>query len=164
MGRVAGDAELTTSSGALRVDRIDGTAVFKNSNGDTRIGEISGELRVSGANGDIVVDRAHAGVVAKTANGDVRIGEVASGAVQAQTARGRVDIGVAEGVSAWLDLETSFGNVQNNLDVDRAAGRRRGHGRDPRPHALSATSRSAARSRATCRGRDDDNGTDGERA
>ena len=34
-----------------------------------------------------------------------------------ETARGRVDIGVAEGVAAWLDLETSFGNVQNCLDA-----------------------------------------------
>jgi hypothetical protein len=117
LGRVAGDAELATSSGALRVESIDGTAVVKNSNGDTRIGEISGDLRVSGANGDIVVDRARAAVVAKTANGDVRVGEVSVGAIQAETARGRIDIGVADGVAAWLDLQTSFGTVQNNLDA-----------------------------------------------
>ena len=56
-------------------------------------------------------------VVAKTANGDVRLGEVATGATQAETARGRIDIGVAEGVAAWLDLHTNFGNVQNALDA-----------------------------------------------
>ena len=117
VGRVGGDAELTTSSGALRVDRIDGAAVVKNSNGETRIGEIAGDLRVSGANGNIVVDRALATVVAKTANGDVRIGEVAHGAVQAETARGRVEIGVADGVAAWLDLKTGFGNVRNSLQA-----------------------------------------------
>ena len=115
--RVAGDAELTTSSGEVRVDSIDGTAVVKNSNGETRIGEITGDLRVNGANGNIVVDHARAAVVAKTANGDVRIHEVERGAIQAETARGRVNIGVAEGVAAWLDLKTSFGNVQNSLDA-----------------------------------------------
>jgi len=117
VGRVTGDAELTTSSGALRVDRIDGTAVCKNSNGTTWIGEIGGDLRVNGANGDIVVDQARASVVAKTANGDVRLGEVARGTIQAETARGRVDIGIADGVAAWLDLKTSFGNVHNSLDA-----------------------------------------------
>lgn len=117
VGRVDGDAEVTTSSGALRVDRIDGSAVVKNSNGNTRIGEIDGDLRVSGANGDIVVERARATVVAKTANGDVRIGEVASGTIQAETARGRVDIAIADGVTAWLDLKTGFGNVHNGLDA-----------------------------------------------
>ncbi len=70
---------------------------------------------MSGANGDIVVDRARAAVVAKTANGDVRLGNVSVGAIEAETARGRIDIGVADGVAAWLDLKTSFGNVQNKL-------------------------------------------------
>jgi len=117
VGRVGGDAELTTSSGALRVESIDGTAVVKNSNGDTRIGEIAGDVRVSGANGDIVIDRARAAVVAKTANGDVHVGEVSVGAIEAETARGRIEIGVADGVAAWLDLKTGFGNVHNNLDA-----------------------------------------------
>jgi DUF4097 and DUF4098 domain-containing protein YvlB len=117
VGRVFGDAELTTSAGALRAGTIDGTAVLKNANGESRIAEVTGDLRVSGANGNIVVDRARATVVAKTANGDIRLGEVASAAVQAETARGRIDIGVAEGVAAWLDLQTGFGNVRNHLDA-----------------------------------------------
>jgi len=117
VGRVLGDAELTTSAGALRAGRIDGAAVVKNANGETRIGEIAGDLRVSGANGNIVVDRARATVVAKTANGDIRLGEVAGDSVRAETARGRIDIGVAEGIAAWLDLQTGFGNVRNRLDA-----------------------------------------------
>lgn len=117
VGHVGGDAELSTSSGAVRVGRVDGAAVVKNANGETRIGEITGDLRVSGANGSIVVDRAQATVVAKTANGDVRLGKVASGGIRAETARGRIDVGVADGVAAWLDLVTSFGNVRNGLDA-----------------------------------------------
>ena len=54
-------------------------------------------------------------VGAKTANGDVRVGEVARGAVVAQTAFGKVEIGVLDGVAAWLDLNTKFGRVQNDL-------------------------------------------------
>jgi hypothetical protein len=115
--QVAGDAELTTSSGALRVDSIDGTAVVRNSNGETWIGDVGGDLRANSANGKIVVDHARATVVAKTANGDIRIDEVARGAIRAETARGRVDIGVVDGVPAFLDLKTQFGNVRNNLDA-----------------------------------------------
>lgn len=118
--RVLDHAELTTSSGAVRVGRIDGPAVIKNSNGDTWIGEIAGDLRVNAANGRISVDHAHAAVAAKTANGDVRLGEVSRGAILAETGLGRLDVGVREGVPAWLDLKTHLGNVQNNLD---AAGR-----------------------------------------
>jgi DUF4097 and DUF4098 domain-containing protein YvlB len=118
----AGDAELTTGSGALRIDRVDGSAVVKNSNGDTWIGSVTGDLQVNAANGRISVDRARAAVAAKTANGDIRLGEVARGEVLAQTAFGKVDIGVLDGVAAWLDLTTKFGNVANDLDAAERPG------------------------------------------
>jgi len=111
-----GDAEVTTSSGAVRINSIEGTAVLKNSNGATWIGDVTGDLRASSANGSIVVDHARAAVAAKTANGDVRLDEVARGAILVETARGRVEIGVADGVAAWLDLATGFGRVRNRLD------------------------------------------------
>jgi DUF4097 and DUF4098 domain-containing protein YvlB len=118
--RAGGDAELSTRTGAVHVRRIDGDAVVKNSNGDTWIGEVTGDLRVSAANGRIAVEQAQASVVAKTANGDVRVGEVARGAIVAQTACGAVEIGIREGVAAWLDLGTDCGTVHKDLD---AAGR-----------------------------------------
>jgi hypothetical protein len=115
--RAGGDAELTTGSGSLRIDGIDGTAVVKNSNGDTWIGRVNGDLRVNAANGRISVDQASGAVAAKSANGDVRLGEVAHGAVLAQTAFGKVEIGIRDGVAAWLDLNTRYGTVRNDLDT-----------------------------------------------
>jgi DUF4097 and DUF4098 domain-containing protein YvlB len=117
VGKADGDAELSTGSGSVRIDRIDGAAVVKNSNGDTWIGQVSGNLRVNAANGRISVDRARDTVAAKSANGDVRLGEVAHGAVLAQTGMGKVEIGISDGVAAWLDLHTLFGNVHNDLDA-----------------------------------------------
>jgi hypothetical protein len=115
--RAGGDAELTTGSGSLQIDGIDGTAVVKNSNGDTWIGRVTGDLRVNAANGRISVDQASGAVAAKSANGDVRLGEVAHGAVLAQTAFGKVEVGIRDGVAAWLDLNTRYGNVRNDLDT-----------------------------------------------
>jgi hypothetical protein len=115
--RAGGDAELTTGSGSLRIDGIDGTAVVKNSNGDTWIGRVTGDLRVNAANGRISVDQASGAVAAKSANGDIRLGEVAHGAVLAQTAFGKVEIGLRDGVAAWLDLNTRYGTVRNDLDT-----------------------------------------------
>jgi hypothetical protein len=109
------DAEVTTGSGSVRINRIDGPAVVKNSNGDTWIGEITGNLRVNAANGRISVDRACETVAAKSANGDVRLGQVAHGTVLAETALGKVEIGIRDGVAAWLDLNTRFGSVHNDL-------------------------------------------------
>jgi hypothetical protein len=112
---IGGRAEIKTA-GAVRVRSIDGPCVIKNSNGDTWIGEVMGEARVNAANGAISVDVAHSGVEAKTANGSVRLDEAARGPIVAQSALGTVEIGVPDGVPAWLDLETKFGHVQNDLN------------------------------------------------
>ncbi len=117
LGHTEGHTAVITGTGAVRIDRVDGTAVVKNSNGDTWIGEVTGDLRVASANGSISVDRAPSTVAAKTARGDVRLGEVARGDVRAETAHGQVEVGIRDGVAAWLDLDTRFGKVHNDLDA-----------------------------------------------
>ena len=113
---VVGDAEVATGSGRVQIGEITGAAVVKNSNGNTDIGAVTGELRVRSANGDITVDRADAGVEAKTSNGNIRIGKVVRDSVTLHTATGDLEIGVAEGTAAWLDLKTGHGRVHNELD------------------------------------------------
>lgn len=133
--RAVGHAELTTGIGSVRADSIDGTAVIRNAGGDTWIGDITGDLRVRSANGTIVVEQARATVGAKTANGDVRLREVSSGAIVAETAYGKVDIGVRDGVAAWLDLNTGYGTVHSDLDAAERPG--------PAEDALQVRARSA---------------------
>ena len=118
---VSGKAEITTA-GRVRVGRIDGPAVVKNRNGDTWVGEIAGDARVNAANGAISIDMTRETVSVKTANGDVRLGEVSHGVVVAQSAFGTVEVGVRDGVAAWLDLETKYGTVQNDLDPTEEPG------------------------------------------
>jgi hypothetical protein len=117
VGQTAGAAQITTGSGAVQIGRIDGSARIKASNGDTWIGEVTGDLQVRAANGSIVIDRSCATVAAKTAKGDIRFNTVTGGAVLAQTAYGQVDIGVLDGVAAWLDLNTNFGKVESDLEA-----------------------------------------------
>ena len=117
VGHVTGEAEITASNGALRVEQIDGTATLKSSNGQTWVGDVAGDIRVNAANGSIAVDRAGASVVAKTANGGVRVGGITRGAVSAETAAGAIDLGIRAGTSAWLELNTVAGRVRNELDA-----------------------------------------------
>lgn len=117
LGRVQGTADVKTGSGTVVIAAVEGTAVVRNGNGDTRIGEVAGDIRVNAGNGSISIDRASASVAAKTANGHVRLGEVERGAVVAQSAFGTIEVGVRDGVTAWLDLDTKFGNVQTDLDA-----------------------------------------------
>ena len=116
VGRATG-GDIATGSGAVRLGTVGGAAVVKNSNGDTEIGDIAGDLRVRAANGKVSVDRAQSTVAVTTANGDIRLGEVVRGAVVAKTAYGRIDVGIRDGVAAWLDLNTAFGKVRSDLEA-----------------------------------------------
>ncbi|AGZ42682.1 DUF4097 family beta strand repeat-containing protein [Actinoplanes friuliensis] len=113
---VDGTADLKTATGLISVGDITGGAVVKNSNGETRLGAVGGDLRAKNSNGDIVVGQARAGVDAATANGSVRIGAVHRGAVSLRTAAGSLEVGIAVGTSAYLDLHTQFGKVLNELE------------------------------------------------
>ena len=146
VGHASGAAEVSTGSGAVRIGAIDGTAVIKNSNGDTRIGDVS--RRRTGARGQrrIAVEQAHAAVAAKTANGDIRLGEVRRGSVVAETALGKIEVGIGAGVAAWLDLHTQLRQRRQPPGCCRRAPNR---ARRPSRYARArppATSRSAAAS------------------
>jgi DUF4097 and DUF4098 domain-containing protein YvlB len=113
---IAGNAEISTGSGKIQVGEIEGAATVKNSNGDTTIDAVAGDVRVRAANGAITIERAGAGVDAKTSNGSIRLGEVVRGSVVLGTAMGDLDIGIADGTAAWLEVNTSFGHVRNEMD------------------------------------------------
>lgn len=113
---VAGDADIHTGTGKVRIGQVAGSVVVRTSNGDTEIAGAGGGVRVRSANGDICVDRAGADVDAKTSNGSIRLGEVTRGSIELGTAMGDLEIGVAEGTAAWLEVDTGFGQVHNLLD------------------------------------------------
>jgi DUF4097 and DUF4098 domain-containing protein YvlB len=113
---IGGNAEISTGSGKIQIGEIAGTAVVKNSNGETTIDAVTGDVRVRAANGDIQIGRAGAGVDAKSSNGSIRLGELVRGSVVVGTAMGDLDIGIADGTAAWLEVNTSFGHVRNLLE------------------------------------------------
>jgi DUF4097 and DUF4098 domain-containing protein YvlB len=115
-GGITGNAEISTGSGKIQIGEVEGTAVVKNSNGNTTIDAVTGDVRVRAANGDIHIGRAGAGVDAKSSNGSIRLGEVVRGSVVVGTANGALDIGIAEGTAAWLEVNTGFGHVRNLLE------------------------------------------------
>ncbi len=111
-----GHAEVT-GAGEVRLHEIAGTAVIKNLNGSSWVGEVTSDLRCNAANGDISVDRAYATVDANTANGNIRVGEVVRGSVTIATAFGELEVGIREGTAALLDVRSQFGRVRNSLDA-----------------------------------------------
>ena len=113
---ITGNLDVHTGSGRVELGDIAGGVIVKNSNGASTVASAGGLVRVRNANGDITVGRAGAGVDAKTSNGTIRIGEVVRGSVALITPAGDLDIGIAEGTAAWLEVKTGFGHVRNLLE------------------------------------------------
>ncbi|MEV0318521.1 DUF4097 family beta strand repeat-containing protein [Streptomyces sp. NPDC050658] len=111
---VTGEADIY-GAGRVRVGRIGGGATVKNINGETTIGRVGGELRVNSSNGSISVVRAESSVTAKSASGAIRIDEVVRGRVDLATSAGGLEIGIAEGTAAWLDVRSKVGRVRNEM-------------------------------------------------
>lgn len=86
------------------------------------IGEIGGELRVNSSNGPISVVRAASSVTAKTASGAIRLGEVVRGRITLDSSAGGLEIGIAEGTAAWLDVRSAAGRVRNELGAAEGPG------------------------------------------
>jgi hypothetical protein len=117
VGRSAERIEATTSGGEVRIGEIAGVGVVKNAHGGITVGKVTGDLRLNTSSGAITVDRSLASVTAKTAYGAVRIGEVVRGSVDVETSYGRLEIGIAEGTAAWLDVSSQHGRVESTLDA-----------------------------------------------
>ena len=112
-----GDVEVATGSGEVRLRALDRDAVVKNSNGDTWVGTARGGLRIRAANGSIAVESAEGGLEARSANGAVRLGELRRGTAAVETGVGDVEVGIPEGVAAYLDVKAAAGRVRNALEA-----------------------------------------------
>jgi hypothetical protein len=120
VGRIDGHADLRTAMGRIRVGSLGGTASLKTSAGDVSVGEVGAAARLTTAYGDIRVDRALASVHAKTSAGSVRIAEAAAGTIELETAYGELEIGVPDGVAAYLDVSSGHGIVRSELGASAA--------------------------------------------
>jgi Putative adhesin len=120
VGTASGSAEIIADHGQIRIGTVTGDALLKSSHGSILIGESGGDLDAKLSYGDLDITKVLGSVAAKTAYGSIHLGEVSAGSIDVESGFGQVDIGVATGVPAWLDLSTKSGHVRNELDGDGA--------------------------------------------
>jgi hypothetical protein len=106
------------AGGDVTIGAVGDDADVKNINGRTWIGRVDGNVRVKSANGDVSIGDAGGDVTVKTANGDIRLGRLARGSTSIETAAGTLEIGITPGTAAWIDANTRFGRIQNDLPPD----------------------------------------------
>lgn len=96
-------AQLGTASGDIRIDHANAPLHARAASGNVRINRLSADLRASSASGDVSVS-------ATTASADLR------------TASGWLQVGVAQGLPAWLDLGSASGRIDIRLEADQPPG------------------------------------------
>jgi DUF4097 and DUF4098 domain-containing protein YvlB len=111
----AGVVRASTGSGAIDINEAADALGLSTGSGDVRVGDAAGPTTVKVGSGDITIERIRDHSVATSGSGDVRV-EIADGpSVQAETARGDVQIGVPDGVPTYLDLKTVTGRIRCDL-------------------------------------------------
>jgi DUF4097 and DUF4098 domain-containing protein YvlB len=114
--RRAHDLEVSTGSGEISVAKVGGSAArVSTGSGDVMVDEAVCPVIAKSGSGDVKVERARGPVQASSGSGDVTVAATSS-AVDLRTASGSLTVGVADSLPAWLDLDTSSGEVQIALD------------------------------------------------
>ncbi|MEW2573156.1 DUF4097 family beta strand repeat-containing protein [Streptomyces sp. NPDC047070] len=117
VGSVSGGADIRAGSGDIRLGSVDGELTLKNSNGAMHVKEVTGPVKATAGNGDFIVGLAHTTVTVRSNNGHIRVNEALGGRLELKTSAGEIEVGVREGATAWLDLQTKskVGTVHNSL-------------------------------------------------
>jgi hypothetical protein len=112
----AGAVDLHADAGEISAGRVAGAAEIKSSSGNISVAELGGTATIKTAAGDISIQRAAGSVDARTAYGKVRVAEAAGGSMTLSTSYGDVEVGVRTGTATFLDLNTNYGRVRNELE------------------------------------------------
>ena len=112
----ARDLESTTGSGDVSAGEVEGSGTrLVSGSGDITVGEAQCPVVAKSGSGDVTIKRAHHPVRASSGSGDITV-TATSAPVELRTASGTLTVGVADGLPAWLDLDSSSGEVRIALE------------------------------------------------
>jgi len=112
----ARDLEATTGSGEVSAAEVGGSGTrLVSGSGDISVGEAHCPVVAKSGSGDVTIKRAHHPVQVSSGSGDLTVAAT-SAPVELRTASGSLTVGVADGLPAWLDLNSSSGEVRIALE------------------------------------------------
>ncbi|MFZ1083161.1 MAG: DUF4097 family beta strand repeat-containing protein [Candidatus Kryptoniota bacterium] len=122
-GDLAGDVELSTSGGDLKIDDVNGKVDGKTSGGDITVHNLEKDATLYTSGGDINVDHATNNLEISTSGGDITVGTVGKN-LNASTAGGDISI---EKVDGELHATTSSGDmtvgkIGGSVDITTSGG------------------------------------------
>jgi DUF4097 and DUF4098 domain-containing protein YvlB len=112
----ATDLDCATGSGSIFVQTAAGRAArLVSGSGDVTLDEAHCPVSAKSGSGAVTVKWGHHDVQANSGSGDIAV-DATSGTVDLRTASGSLTVGVADGLPAWLDLDSGTGEIRIGLD------------------------------------------------
>lgn len=114
----AEDLEVTTGSGSVSAGAITGTSArLTSGSGDIVVGDAHCPVSAKSGSGDLLVRSVQAAELrASSGSGDISVPS-ARGSIELRSASGSLTIGIADGLTAWLDLSSTSGVVRVAMDA-----------------------------------------------
>lgn len=115
---VAADLVCTTGSGNVHVGELRGDAArLGTGSGDIEVGDAFCRVSVKSGSGSVVVRSLHEiEMQAASGSGDISV-PATTGSLDLRSASGSLTVGIADGLPAWLDLNSASGLVRIALDA-----------------------------------------------
>lgn len=113
--RAATELTCSTGSGDIHVRVLKGTdSRLTSGSGDIDVDECEVAVQAKSGSGDVTIRSLRANLRASSGSGDISVPST-SGSVDLRSASGSLSVGVADGLAAWLDLNTVSGDVTITL-------------------------------------------------
>ncbi|MDR7300628.1 DUF4097 family beta strand repeat-containing protein [Haloactinomyces albus] len=115
--RTAGHATVRTGSGQLRLGAMPSGVEARSGSGDVEIASLDAPSSVVTGSGGVWIGTVHADVLVRSGSGSTTVAEAVAGQVELITGSGGLRIGVRKGVHAEVDLTSSTGSADSELEV-----------------------------------------------
>ncbi len=114
IAEVDGRLDVTAAHGHVRIGRNAGAARLRGSHGTLTLGTTEAEVDVA-TSGPLTIERALGDVTARSAYGAIRVLEAEGGILRLENGYAEVEVGVPDGVVAWVDASSAHAAVRNEL-------------------------------------------------
>ena len=113
---VSGAVAVRSASGDVLLDGTGGDVAISTASGDIHASRVGGHARINTASGDVAIGYCDSSVTAQTASGDIQLGAVATGRIELRSVSGDMQVAVVPGIGVYLDLASTSGSIQSDLD------------------------------------------------
>lgn len=112
-----GTLNVTSASGDVRVEELQGEGRVNTVSGDAQIGGVRGELAANTVSGDLDLGDVDHDVTVQSVSGDQHLRSLRAGDAKLTSVSGDVAVGVLAGTRLFIDASSTSGDVRSDLEV-----------------------------------------------